>query len=355
MSASNFSGSSSPLCLVPVKNGQPTKDDIYQSFRLTSKVVAVTGLNRPIIFPSNRGGVWTIDGSGAYVPFGGDFPNHYLDEYASDASGDVIGVSWKLGVFRLRAGSKEFERLYAADGKPFIHPFSTAYVERLGGTVISDNSGLYLLRPSGAVERLRWDESVGGKSPGRVFDLPELRLLLFTAEGYVYAGDDEGNLSIFDKGFDGVEAARVTDDGNIFLKRGQAEGEVVPWPPKDLTILPAKQGAHTYENFEGIETYVGTLVKVHGKRISVHLPWRVNTPPMEFPGGTIVANAGPDGLYTLDSEKTWEPVDHSREIAGNIIHLFQLPAENEALLVNGREGLFLLVKKSDPRAVSCLR
>ncbi|WP_158686943.1 hypothetical protein [Rhizobium leguminosarum] len=185
--------------------------------------------------------------------------------------------------------------------------------------------------------------------------LPELRLLLFTAEGYVYARDDEGNLSIFDKGFDGVEAARVTDDGNIFLKRGQAEGEVVPWPPKDLTIPPAKQGAHTYENFEGIETYVGTLVKVHGKRISVHLPWRVNTPPMEFPGGTIVANAGPDGLYTLDSEKTCEPVDHSREIAGNIIHLFQLPAENEALLVNGREGLFLLVKKSDPRAVSCLR
>ncbi len=117
ISASILSGNSSPLCLVPVKHGKPTKADIYQSFRLTSKVVAVRGLARPIIFPLNRGGVWTIDAAGAFVPFGGGFPNHYQDQYASDTStGDVIGVSWTLGVYRLRPGETQFQRLYAADG-----------------------------------------------------------------------------------------------------------------------------------------------------------------------------------------------------------------------------------------------
>jgi hypothetical protein len=312
-------------------------------------------LDHPIIFPLNRGGVWTIDAAGAYVPFGGDFPNHYQDQYASDTStGDVIGVSWKLGVFRLRPGETQFERLYAADGKPFVHPFSAAYVARFGGTVISDNSGLYLLRPTGEIKRLYWDTRVGGKSPGRVFDLPELKLLLFTAEGYIYARDDSGNLTIFDKGFGGLQAARVTADGRIFLKRN-GQNLIVPWPPEDPTRPPAQQGASTEENFEGVETSFRTLVKVHDRQMSVDLPSRVYNSPTEFPDGVMVANAGNDGLYTLNAENRWDFVDQSREIAGNVIYLFQLPIENQALLVNGKKGLFLLVQRTDARAAGCLR
>ncbi|WP_156390408.1 hypothetical protein [Rhizobium sp. Root1203] len=77
--------------------------------------------------------------------------------------------------------------------------------------------------------------------------------------------------------------------------------------------------------------------------------------PTEFPGGVMVANAGNDGLYTLNAENRWDFVDQSREIAGNVIYLFKLPIENQAVLVNGREGLFLLVRKTDVRAVACLR
>lgn len=354
ISASVLSGNSSPLCLVPVKHGEPTKADHYQSFRLTSKVVAVPGLGRPIIFPLNRGGVWTID-TGAYVPFGGVFPDHYQDEYASDTStGDVIGVSRELGVFRLRPGDTRFERIFAADGKPFVHPFSVAYVGRLGGTVISDNSGLYLLRSSGEVERLHWDTRVGGRSPGRLFDLPELKLLLVTGEGSIYARNDNGKLTVFDKGFGGVQAARVTSDGSIFLDRIE-QNLIVPWPPKDPTRPPAQQGTSTEENFKGVETSFRTLVKVHDRQMSVDLPTGVIGPPTEFPDGVMVANAGNDGLYTLNAENRWDFVDQSREIAGNVIFLFQLPIENQALLVNGKKGLFLLVKRNDARAAGCLR
>ena len=354
ISARILSGNPSPLCLVPVKNGEPTKADHYQSFRLTSKVVAVPGLDRPIIFPLNRGGVWTID-AGAYVPFGGSFPDHYQDEYASDTStGDVIGISRKLGVFRLRRGHTRFERLFAADGKPFVRPFSAAYVGRLGGTVISDSSGLYLLRSSGEVERLRWDASVGGRSPGRLFDLPELKLLLVTGEGSIYARDDNGKLTVFDKGFGGVQAARVTSDGHIFLDRIE-QNLIVPWPPEDLKRTPVQQGIRTSENFEGIETTYRTLVKVHDKQMSVDLPVGFIGPPIEFPGGVIVIQAGKHGLYSLNAENRWDFVEHSREIAGNVIHLFQLPIEHQAVLVNGKKGLFLLVQRIDARAAGCLR
>lgn len=356
MSAGILSGNSSPLCLVTVKNGEPTAADVYESFRMTWKVVAVRGLDRPIIFPLNRGGVWTIDAAGVYVPFGGDFPNHAQNEYASNTStGDVIGVSWELGVFKLRAGDTRFERLYAADGKPFVHPFSAAYVARLGGTVISDNSGLFLLRPSGQVEQLYWDTRVGGRSPGRVFDLPELKLLLFTRENYIYARDDSGNLMVFDKGPEGLQAARVTADGSIFLERLGDNNIIVPWPPKDPTRLPVQQGTHTDENFEGVETSVGTLVKVHDKTVSVRLPVGLYSAPTEFPGGEMVETAGRDGLYTLNADNGWDLIDRSKEITGNIPQLFPLPNENRALLVNGKAGLFLLIRKTDARAVGCLR
>jgi hypothetical protein len=355
MSASILAGNSSPLCLIPVKNGEPTNVDFYQSFRLTSKVVAVRGLDRPIIFPLNRGGVWTLDAAGAYVLFGGDFPNHYQDQYASDTStGDVICVNWKLGVFRLRPGEAKFERLYAADGKPFVRPFSAAYVARLGGTVISDNSGLYLLHASGQVEQLYWDTNVGGKTPGRVFDLPELKLLLFATYGFIYARDDNGNLTIFDEGFGGLLAARVTADGRIFLQQNE-QNLIVPWPPNDPTRTPAQQGTSTEENFQGVETRLTKLVRIHDRQMSINLPQGVYGAPVEFPGGVMVASAGRDGLYTLNADNGWELVDQSREIAGNIIYLFQLPVENQALLVNGRKGLFLLVQKTDARSAGCLR
>ena len=89
--------------------------------------------------------------------------------------------------------------------------------------------------------------------------------------------------------------------------------------------------------------------------MSVDLPWGVYNSPTEFPDGVMVANAGSDGLYTLNDENRWDFVNQSREIAGNVINLFQLPVENQALLVNGKKGLFLLVQRTDARAAGCLR
>ncbi|MGR9142108.1 hypothetical protein ACU8MP_06990 [Rhizobium leguminosarum] len=359
MANGGFSGKSSPLCLVPVYNGLPIKKDLYQAFRMISKVVVVPGLNRPIIFPWNRGGVWTVDDTGTFVPFGGEFPNHYGDEYASDTSnGDVIGVSDKLGVFRLRRGEKEFQRIYAADGKPFVRPFSAVYVARFGGTVISDNSGLYLLKSSGEIEILPWDKSVAAGGPGRVFDLPELNLLLFTGYGHAYLRDDSGKITVFDDGFNGIQAARVTARKEIFIQPTTNDNFTVPWPPTDPTRLPAHQGTSTYENFEGITVYVGDIVAIHGRKVSIDLPSRSDYPlPMEFPVGDILVKPAENGIYTLNSEDKWDFVDRSGEMAvrRSPPNAFHLPAENKALLINGSQGLHLLVLKTDERAAECLK
>ncbi|SEI08054.1 hypothetical protein SAMN05216228_1022121 [Rhizobium tibeticum] len=330
---------------------------MFQPHRMTSKVVAVPGLDRPIIFPLNRGGVWTIDNTRTFVRFGGVFPDHYQDEYASDtASGGVIGVSWKLGVFRLKRGEREFQRLYAADGKPFVHPFSAVYVARFGGTVISDNSGLYLLKSSGEVERMSWDTSVGGTGPGNVFDLPELKLLLFTSYGHAYVRDDSGKITVFDDSFNGIQAARVTAAKEIFIHPTTGDNYTVPWPPADPTRLPAKQTTHTYENFEGMTVYVGDLVAIHGQKVSIDLPSRFDyPPPTEFPVGNILVKLADNGIYTLNAERKWDLVDRSEEVTGNVYDVFHLPAENRALLVNGRRGLLLLVLKTDKRATECLK
>ncbi len=353
-----ISGISSPLCLVPVNNGLPIEKEMFQSFRMTSKVVAVPGLDRAIIFPWNRGGVWTIDESGTFVPFGGAFPNHYGDEYASDTSnGDVVGVSSKLGVFRLKRGEKHFQRLFAADGKPFVRPFSAVYVARFGGTVISDNSGLYLLKSSGTAESMFWDASVAPGGPGRVFDLPELNLLLFTAYGHAYLRDDAGKIIVFDDSFNGIRAARVTADKQIFIQPTVNDNYTVPWPPRDPAKLPAHQATHTYESFDGIEVYVGEIVAIHGRKVSIMFPSHDEFPrPIEFPVGDILVKPADDGIYTLNAENNWDFVDRSGEMPTRTApSAFRLPVENRALLINGSRGLHLLVSKKDERAADCLK
>lgn len=69
---------------------------------MTDKIITLPGVPRPIIYAINRGGVWTIDESRAFVPFGGEFPlNIFFDKIARDPeTARFIGVTAARGVFR---------------------------------------------------------------------------------------------------------------------------------------------------------------------------------------------------------------------------------------------------------------
>src|SRR6185295_8529578 len=62
------------ICIVSVENGTPTAADLGQGYRMAGRFIAFPGTSRPIIYPLNREGVWTIDESRAFVPYGGAFP-----------------------------------------------------------------------------------------------------------------------------------------------------------------------------------------------------------------------------------------------------------------------------------------
>ena len=83
----------SDLCLLPVKYGEPTVEDVNATWRMVSDVVVIEGIERPIIYPLNRSGVWTIGDDYSFSQFGGEFPaNVFHDRFVRDpVTGSIVG------------------------------------------------------------------------------------------------------------------------------------------------------------------------------------------------------------------------------------------------------------------------
>ena len=105
---------SSPFCVVPVRGGTPTEKDVNEAWRMVSKVITLPGVPRPVIYAYNRGGVWTIDETRAFVPFGGEFPSNPLHDHIvrDPDTGRFVGVNNALGVFALDPGDTQFGELH---------------------------------------------------------------------------------------------------------------------------------------------------------------------------------------------------------------------------------------------------
>lgn len=175
--------SSSPFCIVPVRNGAATEKDHNQAWRMMDKVIMLPGVPRPIIYAIDRGGVWTIDENRAFVPFGGEFPqNIFWDKLAHDPeAGRFVGVNARGGVFALDPGETQFKKLYGVSNAALRHPYSVEFIPRFNGFVISDPSGLYLLDSTGALKPLPVYSRISTGIPFAVFDLPAFGALLINA------------------------------------------------------------------------------------------------------------------------------------------------------------------------------
>ena len=136
------------FCVVAVKDGTPTERDINQAWRMLTRVVMLPGVPHPVIYAMNRDGVWTIDENRAFVPYGGDFPSSYVsDRFVRDpGAGRILGLNSALGLFSLDRGETQFKKLHAADANPLKHPTSASFIPRMNGFVVSDTTGLYLLK-----------------------------------------------------------------------------------------------------------------------------------------------------------------------------------------------------------------
>lgn len=216
------------FCIVPVQNGTPTDKDVGDAWRMASKVVMLPGVPRPVIYAYNRGGVWTIDQTRSFVPFGGEFPaNPLMDSFVRDPdTGRIVGIDRFPGVFALDPGDTQFKKLHAAGDKETLrHPYSIEFIPRFKGYVIADANGLFLLDREGHLSLLPVSDRAVLLTPFRTFDLPAFGALLINAK-------DSQIVIRFDDG----EVVKATS-----LDRGDYPSEVTVLPDGTLSVRGNKR------------------------------------------------------------------------------------------------------------------
>lgn len=235
---------SSPFCVVPVRGGTPTEMDINDAWRMVSKVIPLPGVPRPVIHPNNRDGVWTIDETRAFVPFGGEFPSNSIhDKIARDPdTGRIVGVNNALGVFALDPGETQFRRLHGVDAASLRHPYSIEFIPRFKGFVISDANGLFLLDRAGALSPLAISDRAVLRIPFGTLDLPAFNALLINAQdSQAVVRYDDGEVvrvATLDR-YDHVLGVAVEADGRVSLRASKKTRTVrLKRPP----MAPITQG-----------------------------------------------------------------------------------------------------------------
>jgi hypothetical protein len=214
--------SSSPFCVVPVRNGTPTEKDHNQAWRMVSRIITLPGVPRPIIYALNRGGVWTIDEHRAFVPFVGEFPSNLLhDKIARDPeTGRFVGINaFGGGVFVLDPGQTQFARLSEIP----LRPYSVEFIPRFNAFVITDTTTLHLLDRTGALKPLPIVGHPALSNTFRVFDLPAFGALLIegSLRGPALAiryDDGQSDLVMTLAPHDFVQSVAVEDDGSLFVR-----------------------------------------------------------------------------------------------------------------------------------------
>ncbi|NVP57857.1 hypothetical protein [Mycoplana rhizolycopersici] len=368
---------SGELCLIPVEDGQPTQQDIGETWRMVSRFLAFDGISRPIVYAMNRGGVWTIDESNRFIRFGGEFPRNLVhDSYAADPStGNVIGINSSEGVFMIRAGGTQFTPLYAADDGPLQAPHAVTYVPRLGGFVVSDRTGIYLLDSQLRLTDLPLD-AVG--RPGKVFDLPEFSALILNPREKVFLRDDSGHTVLLAtlEEWDYVVKVGRSRDGKIHIKTYWNEFTVSP-PGKDASgRFSPVEDAHIVRQ----RPAPTKVPKLHpGPEIGENrFAWRSSglwrqheeaSIPFELPFDaahvelTDVQEYPPDqnlvlfssaGIFTLEPQGAWKLIPRSKELTGRVTSQGAMP-NSRGLLVSSTEGLYLLAPATKSNAGSCLQ
>jgi len=217
---------SSPFCVVPVRGGTPTEKDVNSASRMVSRVNMLPGVPRPVSYAVNRGGVWTIDETRAFVPFGGEFPSNPLhDKIARDPdTGRFVGISNALGVFALDPGERHFRKLHGVSATSLRHPYSVEFIPRFKAFVISDPNGLFLLDRAGALSPMAIADRGGLRIPFQSFDLPAFDALVINAQdSQAVVRYDDGEVvrvATFDR-FDYVRGVIVEADGGLSLRGGK--------------------------------------------------------------------------------------------------------------------------------------
>jgi hypothetical protein len=346
---------------------------------MVSDVVVIEGMERPIIYALNRGGVWTIGDDYSFSQFGSEFPaNVFHDHFVRDpVTGSVVGTNTRRGVFVIRPGEVAFTRLYKPDGAPLRSPGQATYVGRLEGTVIYDPSGLYLLDHQFRLQKLPFD---GNPTKGvqSLIDLPVIKALLIASGNSVFLRDDTGHTVLLATltNSDNVNHAVVTASGRIRIRANWSEFEIDP-PDRDGSgrFRPV-EGADSVrpdgpvssspvrslsESTIGGRTYLFSDKELVEKTLytqrRIVMPFaneaRIET-IIAFPRAQKIVVFAHAGIFALDVAGNWTEVPGSRDRIGYGTKIVDLKTD-KGTLVAAKDALYLLVSSGNAVAKSCLK
>jgi hypothetical protein len=357
------------FCVVPVQNGTPTEKDVNQAFRMVSNIVMLPGVPRPVIYALNRRGVWTIDETRAFVPFGGEFPsNMIMDQFVRDPdTARIVGGNAFDGIFALDPGEVHFKKLYAAKGELLRHLYSLRFIPRFNGFVIVDASGLYLLDRHSRLSPLAVSDREILGTPYYVFDLPAFgALLMNVGDRYAAVRFDDGEIvkvATFDRS-DSVIDVRVDADGTLSLRgmRGGTYavrlnrapvGPIMQAERYDIERLRLvsrrdRLDARSIGKMLHMHALSGVFEVVGDGRQPLLLPFDPRQEPIEalaeMPESKIVLIFTASSIYSLDSDGMVTEIPGARHVGNTPLDRAKglIPIRNEMILL-GANALFLVL------------
>jgi len=325
-----------------------------------------------VIYPWNRGGVWTIDEDDSFVPFGGPFPtNSFHDVFDQfPETGDVLGVNPHEGVFIIHEGETAFSVVYPAQGTALDAPRLWRYLPRMGGMVVLDRGGLRLIDHSLAVRELPFIAVPDHVAVSEPVDLPELNALVINVGGVVYLREDDGHATaiVTLEDWDFPIRAELLADQRVRIEthrrqyavtlqrdhKGKVIGATSVAAPHSDAVPPARElttSAGTY--------YWSDLVLWSGQ------PDMQRPMPLPFEAGYIASVEvhpvsrelmlfAEAGIFTLDAAAQWHLVPGSADVVSRVTSTLATMPDGYSLLLAGRGGLYLLVDVHGPSSTACL-
>lgn len=367
------------LCVVPVRDGTPTAADVGNAWRMVFKVLMLPGVPRPVIYPLNRRGVWTIDEHRRYVPFGGAFPASFFDHYARDpATRRIAGVSSFHGLFVIDPGETQFTRIADKDAKPLRGPYDVKFVARFGKFIVADQTGLYTLDRDNSLSPLPFINSARSKTAYEFTDLPSLGALVLIKERFrkptviLLRFDDGTDVRLLTlELFESIKSIKILPDGKTLAVQTNRRRLTAPLPRKasgHAKPAPLIEPARRYPSalrggtlgrfvYRAEVPSIGKtllysekgLFELRGDGSPAPLSFPVDARIREvaaLPASHLAVLFAGGAAYAMDASGKISELPGGRRLGDHFLNYNKgiIPGRNE-MLVDGKDALFLIVDR----------
>lgn len=393
-SPANAESKDGRFCVVPIKNGQPTKDDVNATWRMVNTQVPLPNYPYPIFTPLNRRGVWTIDSNREWLEFKGHSPKGFLDKIKEEPwSGRTIIVRMhgdEDKALSLIKGSTEFNIIDRSginsrtiiEGKN-LKSFSGPYILESRKETLVESGGLpYLVSDTKLVP---WSDTENLKQLGitnifSIYDAPALNgILILTRDWnlYLYSEGHAQNIIQFSDEVYGrlinlhdLNTAVFLLQKSVFLLRKNDQNQMVT--VQKLNETKARGAGKNYRylqrydqlirynpdlkkfkyrwevlNPNGFERISNDIANIEGEPNDIEVMGMItDVPPL---GLTIYKDSHNISLY--DGKNFIEVQKNYKDILKGFVSIVALPSIKRILVLSSESGVYEILQEGGIRKI----